>query len=133
MGSKSDVYEVDILKATTGQATTIITTTPITPYVALFTVAPTDSTAGTECSGGSYARVAANGKWATPAAGSVANNAVITFPTATGSWGTVVAFAIMSASSAGSVLMWGALGTSKAIASGDTPSFAISALTLTED
>lgn len=133
MGSKSDVYEVDILKATTGQATSILTTTPITPYVALYTVAPTDSSGGTECSGGSYARVAANGKFGTPSAGSVANNAVITFPTATASWGTVVAFAILTASSGGSMLMWGALGTSKAVGTGDTPSFAVGQLTLTED
>lgn len=131
--SKSDVYEIDILKATTGQATTILTTTPITPYVALFTTAPTDSTSGTEVSGGSYARVSGASKFGTPSAGSVTNNATITFPTASGAWGTVVAFAIMSASSGGSILMWGALGTSRAVISGDTPSFAASTLTLTED
>ena len=33
-------------------------TPPATAYVALYTTAPTDSTAGTEVSGGSYARVA---------------------------------------------------------------------------
>lgn len=133
MGSKSDVYEVDVLKATTGQATTILTTTPITPWVALFTTAPTDSTGGTEVTGGSYARVNSSGKWATPSAGSVATNAAVTFPTASASWGTVTSFAVMTASSGGSILMWGTLGTSKAVGSGDTPSFASGALTLTED
>jgi hypothetical protein len=132
-GSKSDVYEVDVLKATTGQATSILTTTPITPYVALFTVAPSDSGAGTEVTGGSYARVNSSGKWAAPSSGSVATNAAVTFPTASAGWGTVVAFAIMTASSGGSILMWGTLTTSKAVNSGDTASFASGALVLTED
>jgi hypothetical protein len=39
----------------------------------------------------------------------------------------------MTASSGGSILMWGALTTSKAVGSGDTASFASGALTLTED
>mgnify|MGYP007010097821 CR=1 FL=1 len=133
MGSKSDVYEVDVLKATTGQATTILTTTPITPWIALFTVAPSDSAAGTEVSGGSYARVSSAGKWAAPSAGSVSTNAAVTFATASGNWGTVVAFAVMTASSGGSILMWGTLTTSKAVNTGDTASFASGALTLTED
>lgn len=132
MGSKSDAYEIDILKAVTGQATTVLTTTPITPYVELYTVNPTDSTAGTVVSGGSYAAVNSAGKWGTPAAGAVANNAVITFPTASGSWGTVTGFGVR-AGSGGTLMMWGALGTSKAIGTGDTPSFAIGQLTLTED
>jgi hypothetical protein len=134
MGSKSDVYEIDVLKATTGQATTIISTTPLTTvYVALFTVAPSDASAGTEVTGGSYARVDSKGKWAVPAAGSVSNNAVITYPTATADWGTVVAFALMTALSGGSQTMWGTLTASKAVNNGDTASFASGALTLTED
>jgi hypothetical protein len=133
MGSKSDTYEVDVLKATTGQTTTVLSTTPITPYIALYTVAPTDSTAGTEVTGGSYARVSSAGKWATPSAGSVATNATITFPTATADWGTVVAFAVCNASSAGTELMWGALTANKTVSNGDTASFASGALTLTED
>lgn len=132
-GSKTDVYEVDVLKAVTGQATSILTTTPITPYVALFTVAPSDSSTGTEATGGSYARVSSAGKWAVPAAGSVANNALVTFPTATVSWGTVVSFAIMDALTNGNMLMWGDLTASKAIGIGDIAEFAASALTLTED
>lgn len=134
MGSKSDLYEIDILKATTGQATTILSTTPLANvYLALFTVAPTDSTAGTEVTGGSYARIDSKGKWATPAAGAVATNAVCTYPTATVDWGTIVAFAVMTAITAGSMLMWGTLTASKTVNSGDTPSFASGALTLTED
>lgn len=133
MGSKSDTYEIDVLKATTGQTTTVLTTTPITPYVALFTSTPTDSTGGTEVSGGSYARQSSASKWATPSAGSVSTNATITFPTATADWGTVTGFGIMTASSGGTLLMWGALTASKTVSNGDTASFASGALTLTED
>jgi hypothetical protein len=134
-GSKSDIYEIDILKATTGQATTILSTTPLTPFLALFTAAPSDSTAGTEVSGGSYARIACSGatKWNVPAAGSVTNNAVLTFPTATADWTTVVAFGLMTTVTGGSLMMWGTLTTNKPVGSGDTASFAVGQLTLTED
>lgn len=134
MPGKTDVYEVDILKATTGQVTTILSTTPLANvYVALYTVTPGEGGGGTECTGGSYARVDSKGKWATPASGSVSNNAAITFPQATADWGTVVAFALMTTLTVGTMLMFGALTTSKTIANGDTASFASGALTLTED
>jgi len=136
MGSFSDVYEVDVLKATTAQTTTILTTTALTEvYLALYTTNPTDSTNGTEVSGGSYARVATKTKWATPSAGSVATNAVLTFPTATADWGTVTGFALRTESSgtAGSMLCWGALTASKVVSNGDTASVASGALTITLD
>lgn len=136
-GSKSDVWENEVLKYVTGQtANAVIATTPLTAvYIALYTVAPTDSTNGTEVTGGSYARVDSKGKWATPSGGSVSNNATITFPTATADWGTVVAFAIRTESSgtAGSMLMWGTLTANKTVLTGDTPSFGVGALVLTED
>lgn len=134
MGSKSDVYEIDVLKATTGQATTLLSTTPLANvYLALFTTAPTDSSAGTEVTGGSYARIDSKGKWAVPAAGSVSTNAVCTFPTATVDWGTITSFAVMTAVTGGSQLMWGTLTANKPVNAGDTASFASGALTLTED
>lgn len=134
MGSKSDAFEIDVLKAATGQATTILTTTPLTNvYLALFTATPTDSTGGTEVTGGSYARVQTVGKWAAPSAGSVTTNAVITFPTASADWGTITGAALMTASTAGTVMYWGALTASKVVSSGDTFSIAAGSLTLTED
>jgi hypothetical protein len=135
MGSKSDAYELEILKLTTGQATTLFTSTPMTPFLALYTADPTDSAAGTEVTGGSYARVACSGgtKWAAPAAGSVTTNAVVTFPTATANWGTVTGFALMSAVTGGTMLMWGSLTAAKVVNNGDTASFAAGQLTLTED
>lgn len=136
-GSKTDVYEVDLLKAATGQATTILTTTAFSGvYVALYTAAPSDSAAGTEVSGNAYARVDSKTKWAAPSSGSpssVSTNAAITFPTATGSWGSIVAFALFDALTSGNRLYWGDLTTAKTIGTGDTAQFASGNLTLTED
>lgn len=131
MAGLSDAAEIDILKLITGQATTIWTSTPLTPHVALFTTAPTESTGGTEVTGGSYARVTGASKFGTPSAGAVSNNAAITFPTATADWGNVTAFGLMSASSGGTLLVFGTV--TKTIQNGDTASFAIGALTITAD
>lgn len=104
-----------------------------TVYVALYTAAPSDAGGGTEVSGGAYARVATTGAtWNAASAGSSSNASAITFPTASASWGTVTHFGQLDASSAGNLLRWGPLTTSKAIGSGDTASFAASSLTCTE-
>jgi hypothetical protein len=108
---------------------------PGTLYVALFTVAPTDAGGGTEVTGGSYARAAvsrAGGTWDAASGGATANTSTISFTTASASWGTVVAFAIMDASSGGNMLYWGDLTTPKAIGSGDTAQFAAGELDITE-
>lgn len=101
-------------------------------YVALYTAAPTDAGGGTEVSGGSYARVQVTA-WDAASGGATANTNVITFPTATASWGTVVAFGILDAASAGNLLAWGDLSASKAVGSGDTIEFAAGALDITLD
>lgn len=103
-GSKTDVGEIEVLKMMTGQALAI--TLPITPYIALFTVAPTDAGGGTEVSGSGYSRQSSAGKWAAPAAGATALNANVDFPTVTGSSYTVVAIACLDASSGGNMLWW---------------------------
>ena len=103
---------------------------PAAVYVGLFTVAPTPSTAGTEVSGGSYARVAAT--FGAPALGVSTNSAPVAFPMASSGWGTVVAVGIFDALSGGNLLYFGALSTSKAVDNGDTASFAASALSITE-
>lgn len=103
-------------------------------FVALYTVAPTDTTAGTEVTGGAYARkstVAAD--WAASAAGSIQNANVITFVAATASWGNVVAFGLMDALTAGNMLIYATLTTAKTISSGDTASFPAGSIVHTED
>lgn len=104
---------------------------PNTLYLALFTAAPTPSTSGTEVTGGSYGRVAiTNNATNFPAASgkTKANAVALAFAAATASWGTVVAVALMDASTAGNILVYATLTTPRLVNNGDTPSFAIGQL-----
>lgn len=117
-------------------------TAPTTVYVGLFTAAPSDTGGGTEVTGNAYARVAVASSlanWAgTQAAastvassgtsGTTSNNGTISFPTPSASWGTVVAFGIFDAASAGNLLIYGNLTASKTINSGDSVTFPAAAL-----
>jgi hypothetical protein len=132
MAGKTSYLEAKVIDHTNGK--TAYTMPSV--FVGLLTAAPTDTTGGTEATGGSYARkstAAADWNAASGNPGSATNANAITFVTATGSWGTVTHFALYDASTAGNMLRWGALGTSKAIGTGDTASFAAGALTVTED
>jgi len=132
-GSKSDFLELELLDHVLGNAAY---TAPANVYVALFTVAPTDAGGGTECIGGSYARVTvANNatNWPAASAGAKSNGTAITFIEATASWGTVVAFGIFDALTVGNLLYWATLTVNKTIDSGDTANFAIGELDITED
>ena len=91
-------------------------TTPGTVYVALYTVAPTDSSTGTEVSGGGYARQSAA---FTTSGNTASNTSAIEYPTATAGYGTVVAVAVLDASSSGNMLAYAALSANKTIATGD--------------
>jgi len=128
--SKTDYAENKVLDHLNGKSSFTMPTV----YVALFTAAPSDAGGGTEVSGGSYARVATSGAtWAAASGGAASNAAAISFPTASASWGTVTHYATFDAASSGNMLRWAALTVSKTIGSGDTASFAIGALAMTED
>lgn len=116
---------------------------PATVYVALFTAPPTDAGGGTEVSGGSYARVAVSSSlanWAgtqaaasttasTGTSGTTSNNNAVTFPSPTAGWGTITSFGIFDASTAGNLLIYGNLTTSKTVNNGDAaPSFPAASL-----
>lgn len=103
-------------------------TAPATHYVALFTTAPDDTGAGTEVSGGSYAR---QSMAFTVTGDTASNTANVEFPKATASWGTVTHFAIYDAVSAGNMMCYGTLTASKAVASGDTLRFNAGELDIT--
>lgn len=105
-----------------------------TIYVGLSSTTPTQAgTNVTEPSGAGaedYARVAtAAGDWnaATEADPAVLDNLnAIAFPeltTAGQNWGTLTHFVLFDAATAGNVIGWGALGTSKNPTLGDTPTF----------
>ena len=104
-----------------------------TVHVGLFTAAPSDAGGGTEVSGNSYARVNASALFGAASGTAVANDGAITFPTATGSWGTITHFGVFDASTAGNLLVWGAVTPNKAVGDGDTASFATGELDVTLD
>jgi hypothetical protein len=85
-------------------------------YLALYTVAPTDTGGGTEVSGTAYVRKAAT---FTVSGNTASNNAAVEWPTAGGSWGTVVAVGVFDALSGGNLIAYGALTANKTIDTGD--------------
>jgi hypothetical protein len=114
MAEISNFLENAIINATLRNTTY---TSVATVYVSLWTTDPTDAGSGTEVSGGSYARTAVT--FGAPSNGVTTNSADVTFPTATGSWGTVGWIGINDALSSGNLLYHTALDASKSISSGD--------------
>ena len=111
--SFSDYLETKVLDHVFGGTSY---TAPTTLYVALFTAAPSDSGGGTEVSGGAYARQTIA---FTTSGDTTSNNAAIEFPTATANYGTVTHVGIYDASSAGNLMAWASLTSSKTIETGD--------------
>jgi len=131
MGSFADYWENEILDHLFGKDSY----TPPTIYVGLSTADPTDDASGlAEPSGNSYARVATAGAdWNTASGGTLDNANDITFPEASGSWGTITHFTLFDAASAGNMLAHGSLSVSKSISSGDTAKFAAGDLDVSLD
>jgi hypothetical protein len=94
-------------------------TAPTTLYVALYTVAPTDTGGGTEVTGGSYARQTGAFTVSGTNPTQASNSSAIEYPTATGNYGTVVAVGIFDASSSGNLLAYANLTASKVVSTGD--------------
>jgi hypothetical protein len=123
-GSFADYLEDELLDHVLGGADYA---RPATVYVGLYTVAPTDAGGGTEVSGNNYSRVAVtNNATNFPASsgGAKANGTAVTFATPSGAWGTIVAFGIFDAASAGNLLMWADFD-GKPVTSGDVVTFGV--------
>lgn len=115
----------------------------VTPYVGLFSTAPTsDANAGTELSGSGYARQSVT--FGAPATDTgnvrqVANTNTVTFGPASADWATAVAFGVYSAVSAGTLLYWdvlrdsGGTQTTKTVQKDDSGQFAAGELVVKED
>jgi len=114
MSEMSNFLEDALINATL-RATTY--TSVATVYVSLWTTDPTDAGNGTEVSGGSYARTAVT--FGAPSNGVTTNDADVTFPTATASWGTVGWIGINDAATSGNLLYHSPLDVAKTIDSGD--------------
>lgn len=120
-------------------------TKPTVLAVALCSVAPTDTSTGALTGAelgntGSYARQAINPldtNWAQVAGGTgtTSNTPAITFPTASGDWGTVVAVAICDNTTfgAGNLLFYGTLTGTKVVNNGDTFQFSAGQLQVQVD
>lgn len=128
MAGLSDTFENRALDWLTAIGTP---SRPSATYVGLLTATPTDSTGGTEVAGNAYARQAVT--FGAASGGATSNSNLVTFPDASGAWGTITHFGIYDASSAGNLIWYGALGASKVIASGDAFQFAIASLTVSLD
>lgn len=116
-GSLSDYAENKLLDHVLGTTTY----TKPTTYVALYTVAPSDSTSGTEVSnsgGSAYARQAAS--FSAASGGTTSNSSNLDFTNMPAC--TVVAIAIVDSDTigAGNVLVWGTLASNKSLDAGDT-------------
>ena len=92
---------------------------PSTLYVALYTVAPTDTGGGTEVSGGAYVRKASTFNVSGTNPTTASNTGAVEYPTATANYGTVVAVGIFDALSSGNLLAYANLTTSKVVSTGD--------------
>lgn len=120
MAAMSDFLEAQLLNLL---FRTQVAWKPAAIHVALFTAAPNDAGGGTEVSGGSYARAQvtqADAQWNAPTTGGLIDNVnAIVFPTPSANWGTVTHIGIFDASTAGNLLLHGALTTGKTINNGD--------------
>ncbi len=112
----------------------------LTEAVAVSTANPLVSGAGiAEPVGNGYARVAiSESDWNTPSNGAVSNALALSFPTATGPWGTISYFMLMDALTAGNMLAYGQTldpsgnVTTKVIANGDILSIGAGSLVITQ-
>jgi hypothetical protein len=144
--SLTDYYENKIVDHLF-RATALSESSPASYYVGLLTASCSDSSAGTEATGGDYARVAVTrgtAAWkgthgsvtgaSSGTNGTISNAAAITFPAPTANWGTITHFAIYDASTAGNQILCQSLTASKTVNNGDAaPAFAIDALTIQID
>ena len=135
MGSFSNYLENALINHVFGTAGSHHEYARPTLYIALCTVAVTDSMTGTtitEPTTDSYARKICQ-TWDVAAGtdGDTENTGEITFATATASWGTILDFAVCDALTTGNMLAYGTLTVSKSVANGDTPKFGVGDLDVT--
>lgn len=106
-------------------------------YIFQSTATLTSTGSPTEPSGNGYARVLVNKPaggtpaWGAVSGGAVSNADDVTFPTATGTWGTIVAGGIADATSGGNVLFFDNDLVDEAISTDDTRVFAAGNITAT--
>lgn len=128
MGSKTNTIENAVLNHLLGTTEYVFVGQV---YLGLYTVSPGEGASGTEVTGGAYARRAIDFNAAS--GGSASQSVLIDFPQATASWGTIVAWGVLSALTSGTLLYWGDITPNKAITTGDIARFNAAAIVITED
>lgn len=131
MGSKADYLENKVLDHVLRNT---LYTQPAVVYSALFTVIPSDSSAGTEVTNATsgYTRVATTFCTAgVTVIGQSVNIGAVTFVTAAAAY-TVVGWAIMDAITGGNILYWATV-TTLALAINDQATFAAGGIVIQED
>jgi len=118
-----DIIENQLLDALVGTASYSVTG-PI--KLALVTANGDDASAGTEVTGGSYARQTI--EFDAAAGGSISNNALISFTSMPSS--TVVGIEIYDSAGSPKRIAYGPLTTSRVVTAGDTVQFSIDAIIL---
>jgi len=126
MAALSDYAENEMLDHMLG---TGAFSAPANVFLSLWTSDPTDDGSGNELSGSGYVRKDIN--FGAASSGVATSSGVVTFDTASGSWGTVSHIGIHDAVSSGNLLFHGALSASKTIGSGDVMQIANGAITIT--
>lgn len=90
---------------------------PAATYLALYKSDPTDANTGTECaSSGDYARQVLS--FTAPVDGVTSNSALVQFPIASLSWGTVTHIGIFDAPTGGNLMFYGAISPTQTINAG---------------
>lgn len=90
-------------------------------WIALLTTLPTNGSGGVEVTGGGYSRiqvVSSLSAWAAPSNGWTSNTGTIRFSAATTVWGELVGAAAFTASSGGTLLLYGPLAPPKVVEPG---------------
>lgn len=130
MGSKSDYLENKLLDHVLRNT---LYTQAATVYSALYTTAPSDSTAGTEVTNATSGYTRAATTFVTAASGQITNASSFTFPTFAVAV-TVIGWAVLDTSTvaAGNILYYTTI-TTVAYATGDQPTVATGGITITED
>jgi hypothetical protein len=108
-------------------------TAPSALYVGLHTGACSATAAGTEVtSGAGYTRMTCS-SWSSATAASpsvLQNSAIVTFPTATGSWGAIISVSLFDTATGGTYLGYASI-TAKTITTNDVAQFAIGGIQIT--
>jgi hypothetical protein len=105
-------------------------------WLALYTVAPTDTSAGTEVAGGAYERQTMAFGVASGSPAISLSTTVVIFPVsggATSSWSVVTGFALLDSFTGGNQIWWGYLSTPRTINIGSALEFSVGSIQLTQD